>query len=113
MSRPFNNPHVCFICRRRAGPNGVGSPGRQGWLCNACGIPRAKEVMKMSTEAFDEFELRAIDAAGDEAGGYLDDIGKTDLANLTPDEWRHFLRTFLRAFETGIRREVERGNPPF
>lgn len=67
----------------------------------------------MSDEAFDEFEISAIEAAGDEAGAYLDDLGKTDLANLTPDEWRHFLRTFLRAFETNVRRRVESGTTPF
>jgi nitrogenase molybdenum-iron protein alpha/beta subunit len=113
VSRPFNNQHICFICRRRAGCNGVGKPGRQGWACDACGILLAKRAIRMSEEAFDEFEIRAIDAAGDEAGSYLDDIGKTDLADLTPDEWRHFLRTFLRAVGSCIRREVEKGTPPF
>jgi hypothetical protein len=113
VSRAFGNPHICFICRRRAGANGVGSPRRQGWVCNACGIPLGKRVIHMSDEAFDEFEISAIEEAGNEAGAYLDDLGKTDLATLTPDEWRHFLRTFLRAFETNVRRRVESGTTPF
>jgi hypothetical protein len=41
----------------------------------------------MSAEQFDEYELGAVFAAGRSAGGYLDEIGKTDLALLSAEEW--------------------------
>jgi hypothetical protein len=44
----------------------------------------------MSAEQFDEYELGAVLEAGRGAGGYLDEIGKTDLALLRAEEWRDF-----------------------
>lgn len=41
----------------------------------------------MSAEQFDEYELGAMLEAGRSAGGYLDEIGKTDLAVLSAEEW--------------------------
>lgn len=41
----------------------------------------------MSAEQFDEYELGATLEAGRSAGGYLDEIGKADLALLSAEEW--------------------------
>jgi hypothetical protein len=48
---------------------------------------RSQEVFAMSAEQFDEYELGAMLEAGRSAGGYLDEIGKTDLALLSAEEW--------------------------
>jgi hypothetical protein len=113
MRHGLNNPESCFLCRRRADGVGVGTPKRQGWVCAECGIPLAKEAIKMSDKAFDAFEQRAIQAAGEAAGAYLDSIGKTDLAQLTAAEWSVFCVTMVRSFGDAIRAEVESGKPPF
>lgn len=37
----------------------------------------------------------SIEIGGQAAGAYLDEIGKTDLAYLTEDEWRRFCTTLV------------------
>lgn len=37
----------------------------------------------------------SIELGGQAAGAYLDEIGKTDLAFLTEDEWRRFCTTLV------------------
>jgi hypothetical protein len=44
----------------------------------------------------DEFKLESV---SDDAGQYLDALGKTDLATLTRDEWMGFLRTVIIAYQ--------------
>ena len=36
-------------------------------------------------------ELEAANAASERVGEYLEQIGKTDLASMTPDEWVGFI----------------------
>lgn len=38
---------------------------------------------------------KAISAGGDKAGAYLDKIGKTDLSQLTAEEWAQFCKTLV------------------
>ena len=54
------------------------------WLCDhkQCHAV-ARMFFAISAEQFDEYELEA----GRSAGGYLDEIGKTDLALLSAEEW--------------------------
>jgi hypothetical protein len=58
------------------------------WLCDhkQCHAV-ARRFFAMSAEQFDEYELGAMLEAGRSAGGYLDEIGKTDLALLSAEEW--------------------------
>jgi ribosomal protein L37AE/L43A len=113
MTRPFNNSECCFVCRRRAAGIGVGKPGQQGWLCMTCDINLAKEAYHMSGRDFDVFERRALKAAGETAGAYLDEIGKTDLASLDEAQWLHFLERVVTAFGDAVRAEVQSGKAPF
>jgi hypothetical protein len=57
-------------------------------------------------------EQAAIDAAGAQAGSYLDSIGKTDLAKLTADEWRTFCTAmvggYVETLQAMARTEEER-----
>lgn len=50
----------------------------------------------MSDPVF-RIDERAILKGGDVAGQYLDDIGKTDLAKLTPEEWTTFCTRLVGA----------------
>jgi hypothetical protein len=49
-----------------------------------------------------DIEIAAIQAASGPAGNYLDSIGKTDLAQLTEDEWRTFLEVVVTAFQNAM-----------
>ena len=94
-------PIVCAVCRRRAVWLGYRPPESDRlpaiWLCD------------------DEYCHAA--AAGtyampkDIAGGYLDEIGKTDLANLDPEQWREFLRRLLTGYERVLRRKIINDEP--
>lgn len=48
-------------------------------------------------------ESEAIEAGGKAAGGYLEQIGKSDLRDLTKDEWLTFLHTFDAARSAVLR----------
>lgn len=44
-------------------------------------------------------EITALLSTSDPAGSYLEQIGKTDLAVLTEDEWMSFLEVVVSAFQ--------------
>jgi hypothetical protein len=110
-------PTVCAICRRRAAGFGY-SPRAHAisntiWLCGSEYCHRAaKEFYAMSAQQFDEYELGALLEAGRNAGGYLDEIGKTDLAHLSGEEWREFLFRLLTGYEQVLRRKLLNDEPP-
>lgn len=108
--KSLGNRDVCFVCRRRADGLGVGSERRIGWMCQHCADGGyGMKAYAMTNRQFDEYEGRALVAAGQMAGAYLDAIGRTDLAALTPKEWTEFCRTMVLGFGDSIRREVGRG----
>jgi hypothetical protein len=111
-------PTVCAVWRRRACWLGY-SPRPHAmrnivWLCNRnqCHF-LARRFYAMSAEQFDEYELGAMLEAGRSAGGYLDEIGKTDLAALGREEWREFLFRLLTGYEHALRRKLTNDEPPF
>jgi hypothetical protein len=59
------------------------------------------------------YETQAIDAASDRAGAYLDELGKTDLATMTSDEWRTLLTTVFVTATAKIQRLSEENAVPF
>jgi len=84
------------------------------WLCNRnqCHF-LARRFYAMSAEAFDEYELSAMLEAGRSAGGYLDEIGKSDLKLLSREEWREFLFRMLTGYEQALRQKLTNNEPPF
>jgi hypothetical protein len=109
-------PTVCAVCRRHAMAIGYAPKQRCQviWLCdsNECHAA-AKRIYKMPSDWLDAFELGAVLEAGTQAGAYLDEIGKTDMAVLTPDEWRSFLRHIVTGYERALRRKILDGEAPF
>ena len=65
----------------------------------------------MSAQQFDEYELGAMLEAGRNAGGYLDEIGKTDFKLLSGEEWREFLSRLLTGYEDALRRKLLNNEP--
>src|SRR6478752_9935073 len=110
------DPTICAVCRRHA--ISIGYARRQNgpviWLCddNNCHAA-AKEIYAMPSERLDAYEIGSALEAGKEAGTYLDQIGKTDLAALDAQEWREFLRRIIVGFEQTMRRKILSGEAPF
>lgn len=111
-----SEPTVCAVCHRHAVWLGY-RPKRRGpiiWLCdsNSCHAA-ARKVYGIAQGVLDAYELGAALEAGVDAGTYLDAIGKSDLASLTSDEWREFLRRVVVGFEHALRRMILQNEPPF
>jgi len=64
--------------------------GPDSYCLTAYGDRIAHDEMARKDKIVAEQERRARKKAGDAAGAYLDEIGKTDLAKLTPDQWEKF-----------------------
>jgi hypothetical protein len=110
-------PTVCAVCRRHAVWLGY-TPRPHGrpivWLCDDNGCHRAaKEIYKMPSSILDAYEIGSALEAGKLAGAYLDEIGKTDIAALSGDEWREFLRRIVVGFEQTLRRKILEHEAPF
>ena len=114
MSALLNCVSVCFVCRRRSDGFAVGTNAKSiGWFCEQCGITTAKVYFDMKKRMFDSYEEKALDTAGEQAGAYLDTIGKTDLATLTEPEWKTFLEAAVNGFGDGMRAACADLEPPF
>lgn len=48
-------------------------------------------------------EIEALEAASPVAGEYLDSLGKTDLADLSRDEWMTFIEVIVTAYQDSLR----------
>jgi Family of unknown function (DUF6511) len=110
-------PTVCAVCRRRAVWLGC-TPAPHArpilFLCDDSGCHRAgKGLFKMPSAILDAYEIGSALEAGAEAGRYLDEIEKTDLAVLSGDEWREFLRRIIVGFEQTMRRKILENECPF
>ncbi len=108
MTQHLDNPESCFVCRRRADGLGVMKGNRIGWLCQQCADGGyGTRTIRMPVREFDRYEAGALRRAADgRAGAYLDSLGRTDLADLHPQEWQHVCRLIIEDFGEGIRAEV-------
>ena len=109
-------PTLCAVCRRHTVWIGYHAGGQSPviWLCddNNCHAT-AKRIYAMPQRILDAYEIGAALEAGAVAGGYLEEIGTTDLAALSPEQWREFLRRFVLGFEHALRRKILNDEPPF
>lgn len=98
----------CFVCRQRADGLGVMVKSCVGWLCQQCADGGyGMRASHMPVRQFDRYEEGALRRAAEgRAGAYLDMLGRTDLASLHPDEWRHVCRLIVEDFGAGIRAEI-------
>jgi hypothetical protein len=110
-------PTVCAVCRRHAAWLGTTpQPHRMPvlWLCDDSICHKAaKGLFKVPANILDAYEIGSALEAGAEAGKYLDEIKKTDLATLSGDEWREFLRRIIVGFEQTMRRKILENESPF
>lgn len=67
----------------------------------------------MPAPKLDLYEQKAASEAGAEAGAYLDEIGNTDLATLSGDEFGEFIRRVIVGNENALRKLILSGAAPF
>lgn len=106
---------TCFICKRRHDNLGVAPHERAPikWFCEAhLGNTNLQKAYHMPKRQLDDFERRALEDGGNAAGAYLDEIGKTDLADLEPHEWSRFLSLVMTGYADSMR-EMVRTEVPF
>ena len=80
----------CPVCRRAGGEVAISIAGYP--LVHTCSIECAGRYVKGLTMQVDmaEFEREAAISGGEKGGAYLDEIGTSDLASLTKEEWGEF-----------------------
>lgn len=111
----------CEVCRRDRSGLGFYDPGQGPFISkavqHACSMAcldiihhywRTGEVLNPT-----HYEKEALATAGDKAGEYLESIGKTDLAQLTREEWATFLNTVFGTATDELRRLAEENAVPF
>ena len=104
-------PPACGVARLRAAET---ERPPVIWLCDHGDChAAAQKVYAMPIAVLDAYEIGAALEAGAEAASYLEGIGKTDLARLSRDEWREFLRLFLVGYERAMRRKILNSEAPF
>jgi hypothetical protein len=105
---PLNFIGACQFCKRRHDNIGYAPSDRHPvtWLCWEC-VRKGRAIYRMKTLELDDYEQNAIVGGGEVAGAFLDKIGKTDLAQLTEDEWFHFLGHFLTGYSDTMRKSAE------
>lgn len=105
---------TCFICTRRH-DNLAHAPYQRAplkWVCWPClTVVDIKKAYHMPTRQLDQYERQALEDGGNAGGAYLDEIGKTDLAELTELEWATFWRTGFAAYTESMRKIVSREIP--
>lgn len=52
----------------------------------------------MSQADYTDEETKAMEAASASGGGFLDAIGKTDLATMTESEWDEFITSVIQGY---------------
>jgi hypothetical protein len=84
------------------------------WLCdsNECHAA-AKRVYSMADGTLDAYERAAVLEASSAAGAYLEELGQTNLGQLSRDEWLEFLRRIVVGYEHALRRMILANEPPF
>lgn len=56
----------------------------------------------MDARTFERLDSMAAVTGGKEAGAYLDEINKTDLAQLTEDEWNEFCQRLVGGYRAAL-----------
>ncbi len=94
----------CAVCNRSTHEGrAVSTPERLTHFCS----DTCMRVFILKGPDLTKNERAAAIAGGDEGGAYLDQIGKTDLAELTGEEWAEFCARLYRAACDAMREAAE------
>jgi len=77
------------------------------WVCDdAQCLEIAKGTKHMRQDEFNRVENVAAIKGGDEAGAYLEQIGKTDMIKLTREEWGEFCRRLVAGYRKALKAQL-------
>jgi hypothetical protein len=102
---------VCSVC-------GGEWCGLQLGEWRACADPRCADVLKHwrrcgRPDASTAYEVEAMRLAGRAGGRFLTQLGQTDMARLTRQDWETFVLVMISAWRMEVRRLAEEKAPPF
>jgi hypothetical protein len=103
----FEHPPVpCTICHRAGGGIAFRAPGLR---VNFCSFECSEVYMMARAKKIDLTldEKAATIAGGKGAGAFLEGIGKTDLAEMTRDEWEGFCAELVRGYVADLQRQAD------
>lgn len=102
---PRASDRICSSCARPAVGFGVIAQYKKDihWCCGEpdCFVV-ALRTYKMQPREFDRIDSMATVKGGEEAGAYLDEIGKSDLAELEPAQWDEFCRRLVGGYRHAL-----------
>ncbi len=106
---------MCVICRRDArgygfAPRYIRVAAQDSKQCSR----RCQNITGRLKGMIDpnKHEANALSAAGMSAGAYVEEIGKTDLARWTEQEWATLIDVAVTAFQDFLR-QAYADDPPF
>jgi hypothetical protein len=84
------------------------------WICDdpEC-LDIARNSIKMRQDKFSKLERDAVMQGAKEAGEYLETIGKTDLVDLSLQEWDQFCESMIGGYRHALKDMVRTENGPF
>lgn len=118
MTTPRNLDRVCCVCARPAIGLGVASSHARKftdilWCCDDPECIRIGNLtVGLKQLEFGRLDSLATDDAGAAIEGYCDEIGKTDLRDLSDPEWRELCRRFISSYRDALQTKL-RNEAPF
>jgi Family of unknown function (DUF6511) len=118
MVRKFDpDPVCCGVCQRLAWGVGYVPPKQDRrvlWLCkNEDCLELGRHVYHMALKDLTFHEKNSLSDAGTDAGKYLEQLGKFDLASLSDQEWMQFLSIVLTKYGEHMRTRLLSHVAPF
>lgn len=109
----------CVVCRRAEHGLGYAPPpvrkrkfGPVVWGCEA-DVSLLRVIWHMPKEVLNRIESEAVAGAMEKVGGFLDGVGKSDLAALTYEEFMQVGVVFLDEFGKQMRDKLGAEKAPF
>jgi len=106
---------ICAVCARQEAGLGVkvNADSRRSdtlWVCDdpQC-LQLAKVTKNMRQDEFNRAEKQAVSKGGMQAGAFLEQIGKTDMARLNKAEWEEFCRRLVAEYRKALKEELGGG----
>jgi len=106
---------ICGVCGCQAAGLGYAPPKRRNppviWVCSIECLIIARDTYSMKQHEFNRIEILSVKKGGEEGGSYLDQIKKTDLAQLSREEWEEFCRRIVAGYRKSLKYGLENEAP--
>lgn len=108
--RPVESPpYPCAVCSRASAGFAFSAPGTPATPAFFCST-RCSEVWMVAYRKKIELtrdEAAAALAGGKAAGAFLDELGRTDLGQLSRAEWAEFCERLTRGYLEALQRQAD------